>query len=47
MATGMVLIIDRATGTPTPLREDEPVKLRVCRGCGRVHRSPAFCAQAA
>lgn len=32
-----VLVIDRATGAFSRLKGEEPIKLRVCRDCGRVH----------
>jgi hypothetical protein len=47
MSMDNVLVIDRATGAFSHLRDEEPIKLRVCRGCGRVHAAPAFCAKAA
>ena len=42
-----VLVIDRATGAYSRLKDEEPIKLRVCRDCGRVHAGPEFSAHAA
>ncbi|MGE0542548.1 MAG: hypothetical protein AB7R89_20470 [Dehalococcoidia bacterium] len=47
MSMEKVLVIDRATGAMARLRDDEPIKLRVCRECGRVHPAPATAAHAA
>jgi hypothetical protein len=47
MTRGTVIVIDRTTGAFSRLRDDEPVKMRVCRGCGRVHGAPEICAQSA
>ena len=41
-----ILIRDRLTGG-LHTRDDEPVKLRVCRGCFRIHDAPDVCAPAA
>lgn len=40
-----VLIRNRRSGEVTGRIRDEPVKLRVCRGCGRAH--PEACPAAA
>ena len=47
MSMENVLVIDRATGAFSRLKDDEPIKLRVCRDCGRVHLAPASSAHAA
>jgi hypothetical protein len=47
MSMENVLVIDRATGAFSRLKDEEPVKLRVCRDCGRVHLARAFSAHAA
>jgi hypothetical protein len=47
MSMENVLVIDRATGVCSRLKDDEPVKLRVCRDCGRVHIGPAVSFHAA
>jgi hypothetical protein len=41
-----ILIRDRTTGA-MQARDDEPVKLRVCRECFRVHEAPSRCMLAA
>jgi hypothetical protein len=40
-------VIDRATGAFSRLKDEEPIKLRVCRDCGRVHVTPTLAAHAA
>jgi hypothetical protein len=47
MSMDAILVIDRMTGTIVRLRNEEPVKLRVCRGCYRVHLTQSACAAAA
>jgi len=49
MTRDSVIVRDRADGHIVRLRPlDEPVKMRVCRGCGRVHTAaPAACSAAA
>jgi hypothetical protein len=42
-----VLVIDRATGAFSRLKDEEPIKLRVCRDCGRVHVALEFSTHAA
>ena len=49
MTTSSVGVLDRATGRVIRLRaHTEPVKLRVCRACGRAHGvESALCRPAA
>jgi hypothetical protein len=49
MTQESVIVRDRTDGRIVRLRPlDEPVKMRVCRDCGRVHATvPARCAAAA
>ncbi|MGH2587204.1 MAG: hypothetical protein ACRDJE_20000 [Dehalococcoidia bacterium] len=47
MSMNAVLVYDRFTGTVRRMCDDEPVKLRVCRTCGRVHEHLTACLKAA
>ena len=47
MSMENVLVIDRATGDFSRLKDEEPIKLRVCRDCGRVHVAPSLSSHAA